>query len=202
MADLPDSRYAVVVIDPPWDSGGYLDGARGNFYRRKGGAAERPAVHRNHEFPVLTDAEIVGLPVPKLLLPDSFVFLWVVQNRLPIAFDIINFWSLRYKFTMTWCKPNGPRPTGFPAYNSEFCIVATRGRPKFISTKGFFTAAWWDQQRIHGQAAPGAWGRQVRACEKPTAFYQQIASVCPGPRLDMFARRQIDGFEAWGNEVP
>ena len=198
---LPESKFSTVVIDPPWDSGGYLDGARGNYYRRGKGAAERPAVHREFDFPTMTDDQIQAMPVPDLLECDSFVFLWTVMNRLPIAFDILKHWRLKYMFLITWVKPNGPRPVGYPAYNSEFCAVGKKGRPKFLTTKGFYTANRWDQARIFGEAAQGAWGRQVRACEKPELFYELLRVVTPGPRLDMFSRREIEGFTVWGNEV-
>lgn len=201
MLDLPRQRFATVVIDPPWNSGGYLDGARGGEYRRGEGAARRPAVHREFDFCVMSDREIANLQVADLLLEDAFVFLWTVQNRLPVSFSILAGWGVDYKFTMTWCKPNGPRPVGYPAYNSEFCLVGKRGRAKFVTTKGFFTAYQWDQRRLFGQAAAGAWGRQVRACEKPNSFYELLRAVCPPPRLDMFSRRDIEGFYVWGDEV-
>ena len=199
--NLPETRFATIVIDPPWDSGGYLDGARGNYYRRGRGAAERPAVHRDFDFPTMSDAEIAALPIPDLLEPDAFLFLWCVMNRLPCAFRILDGWRLKYMFQMTWVKPNGPRPVGYPAYNSEFCLVAKQGRPKFETTKGFYTANRWDQPRLFGRAAEGAWGRQVRACEKPEPFYDLLRRVTPMPRLDMFARRELHGFAVWGNEV-
>jgi N6-adenosine-specific RNA methylase IME4 len=29
-----------------------------------------------------------------------------------------------------------------------------------------------------------------------------IADLCPGPRIDIFARQHRPGFEPWGNEAP
>ena len=160
-----------------------------------------PPTHEEFDFPTMADAEIAAIDVPGVLAEDSFLFLWTVMNRLPIAFSILDGWGAKYMFTMVWHKPNGPRPVGYPAYNSEFCLVGKRGRPKFATTKGFYTANNWDQTRIFGEPARGAWGRQVRACEKPASFYDLLCGVTPAPRLDMFARRQIEGFTAWGNEV-
>ena len=145
------------------------------------GAALRPAVHRDFDFPTMTDAEIAAIDVPSVLEQDSFVFLWTVMNRLPISFEILMGWGCKYMFTMTWHKPNGPRPVGYPAYNSEFCIVGKRGVPRFKTTKRFFAANKWDQMRLFGEPAPGAWGRQVRACEKPAAFYDLLVRTTPAP---------------------
>jgi N6-adenosine-specific RNA methylase IME4 len=36
---------------------------------------------------------------------------------------------------------------------------------------------------------------------KPDVFYERVLEATPGPRVEMFARRNRDGFTAWGNEV-
>jgi N6-adenosine-specific RNA methylase IME4 len=37
--------------------------------------------------------------------------------------------------------------------------------------------------------------------EKPDQFYEMVRECSPGPRLDMFARRAHDGYDAWPAEV-
>ena len=46
-----------------------------------------------------------------------------------------------------------------------------------------------------------AWPR-YRHSEKPEAFQDMVEQVCPGPYLELFARRKRLGWHAWGNEVP
>jgi N6-adenosine-specific RNA methylase IME4 len=37
--------------------------------------------------------------------------------------------------------------------------------------------------------------------EKPEEMYELVRSLSPGPRIDIFARRERPGFIAWGDEV-
>ena len=37
---------------------------------------------------------------------------------------------------------------------------------------------------------------------KPDRFYELVERVCPGPYLELFARRRRYGWDVWGNEAP
>ena len=37
---------------------------------------------------------------------------------------------------------------------------------------------------------------------KPDGFYKMVRRVTTGPRLDMFNRPRIEGFNGWGDESP
>ncbi len=152
-------------------------------------------------FPTMSVAEIAGLPLHSLLEEDAHVFLWTINRFLPAAFGVLESWGIRYQFLMAWRKPNGPKPAGLPTYNLETILVGRRGRPKFLETKAFRTANCWDAPR-NRSAAAGAWGRQIANCAKPEEFYELVSRVTPAPRLDMFARREIEGFDSWGLEAP
>ncbi|MGH8580658.1 MAG: MT-A70 family methyltransferase [Gammaproteobacteria bacterium] len=36
---------------------------------------------------------------------------------------------------------------------------------------------------------------------KPEAFYQRVESLCPGSKLELFARRPRTGWSSWGDEI-
>ena len=148
----------------------------------------------------MTLDEIAALDVPGILDDDAFVFLWTINRFIRDAYDLLNAWGLRYMCMMAWHKPGGPKPVGYPTYNLEHILVAKRGKPKFLDTKDFRTANFWEAPRNY-HAAPGAWGRQIVNCTKPEGFYDLLRRVTPEPRIDLFSRRLIDGFDGWGNEL-
>ena len=37
---------------------------------------------------------------------------------------------------------------------------------------------------------------------KPDEQYERIEALCPGPRLELFARHRRPGWTAWGNQLP
>ena len=210
MIPLPDAKYATVVIDPPWPSAGFpkstwVHGPAAGCCR--GGTCgvghwcHKLAAHEDFDYPLMSCEELAHLDIPALLRPDAFVFLWTINRFVRPAFDLLDTWGLEYMCVMAWVKPHGPKPVGYPIYNMEPIIVGRQGRPKFLDTKDFRTANLWDAPR-NPNAAPGAWGRQIANCTKPDGLYNLLRRVTPAPRLDMFARRRIDGFDAWGNQVP
>ena len=166
-------HYATVVVDPPWPMKKIIRKVRPNQV--------------GFDYPTMTIDQISTIEMPNLLLPNAFVFLWTTQKFLPTAFTVLAEWRCKYRFTMVWHKPGGFQPYGLPQYNAEFVLVGAHGSPKFLETKGFPVAF----------NAP-----RGKHSEKPEEFYDLLRRVTSTPRLDIFSRRRIVGFDSWGNEVP
>jgi N6-adenosine-specific RNA methylase IME4 len=131
----------------------------------------------------LEDIHALRLP----LAETAHVWLWTTQRFLPEAFACLATWSLTYSCCFVWQKPGGMQPMGLPQMNCEFALYARKGPAVFLETVRFATCF----------EAP----REAHSA-KPDAFYAMVRKVTAGRRLDMFNRRQIEGFEGWGYEAP
>ena len=172
-------RFKTVVIDPPWPIK-----PRGSLSARKTSGG----TFQNHlTYAAMSIQEIANFPLPSVLEEHAFVFCWTVNKFIPQAFEVMLSWGMKYQCTIIWHKQGGPQYPGNPCYNAEWCIVGRKGNPQFLDTKSF--------------ALANNWPRGAHSA-KPEGFYDLLRRVTPAPRLDVFGRRRIAGFQSWGDEAP
>jgi site-specific DNA-methyltransferase (adenine-specific) len=111
--------------------------------------------------------------------------MWTTNAYLPESLGVLRHWRFQYKMLFTWCKNNGMG--GHPRNATEHMIIATRGEPA-SDRHASATLNWIEHPRI---------GHSV----KPEVFRQTIERISPAPRIELFARQRVSGWDAWGNEV-
>jgi N6-adenosine-specific RNA methylase IME4 len=169
-------KYRTIVVDPPWE---YEEG----FAVGPGRGA---LIVRPLPYPSMTVAAICALPVRDLSDRDCRLFLWTTNRYLRAAFDVIVAWGFRYRQTLVWHKADANLPASVAPNSAEFILVATRGTPTRLDT---MPSAVITTTRSGGHS------------RKPECWMDYFEQVSPGPRLEMFARRQRLGWDAWGNEA-
>jgi N6-adenosine-specific RNA methylase IME4 len=177
MADA-GKRFGVIYADPPWSFEVYT------------GKDKQRSAERYYDTMSLDD--IKALPVNNLAAEDCALFLWAVNPELPGALDVIRSWGFEYKTVgFTWVKQNRGGEGLFMGLgywtraNAESCLLATRGSPPRMAK---------DVPQV--VMAPLA-----EHSHKPEEIRRRIERLVPGPYLELFARRAVEGWTVWGNEI-
>jgi N6-adenosine-specific RNA methylase IME4 len=179
VADL--KRYSTIVVDPPWRYGKWGKASKPNYEGHIPKESDLP-------YDWMSVDEIKALPVGSIANKNCELYLWTTQKYLPDAFEVIKVWGFKYCQTLTWCKkPMGKGQGGIYCPTTEFLILARRGKMPKVER---VDTTWWQVSR--------AWKTHSK---KPEFFQDLIEQVSEAPRLEMFARREREGWDVFGNEV-
>ena len=168
------TKADVLVVDPPWPMKKFVMKIHGN---------EKPEL--DYKTMSLKDIARLNL-VERFAGENCHVFLWTTNRFLPAALEILKTWGVKYSLPFIWHKNGGPQPVGQAQYNSELCIYGRVGKPKFVTTKNFFTCFN---------------AKRTGHSKKPEEFYEMLRRVTSGYRIDCYNRRKISGFDVWGDQA-
>jgi N6-adenosine-specific RNA methylase IME4 len=170
--------YKIIYADPPWNF---------NFQKRKGLSDEA----KGKLYPTMKGKDIVALPVKELADKDCFLFLWVMNSELPLAFECMREWGFNYKtVAFTWVKTTKNTyhfgGGNWNRSNPELCLIATKGNTirKSASVRNLVISRLREHSR------------------KPDEVRDYIIQLVGDlPRIELFARQKTEGWDVWGNEV-
>lgn len=174
------SRFGTVLIDPPW-----------RFANSTGKIA--PEHKRLRRYNTMSFEEIAALPMDRLTLPQSHLYLWCPNALLPEALNIMRAWGFTYKTNVIWYKvrkdggPDG-RGVGFYFRNvTEMILFGVKGKLRTLQPGRTQVNIMISRKEEHSK--------------KPDSIYDLITRCSPGPYLELFARKRVTGWQQWGNEV-
>lgn len=168
-------RYKTIYADPPWMESG-------------GGKIRRGA---DRHYPLMKTRDIAAIPVRELADEEGcHLYLWATNNHLRDALDVITAWGFEYVTMITWLKDR----KGLGQYYrgmTEHCLFAVTDKrlPYRIE----------DGKRCQG--VTGFYEAKQAHSVKPATMRAMIELVSYAPRVELFAREQYAGWDAWGNEV-
>lgn len=175
------SGYHIIYADPPWQ------------YRDRNRNGNRGA---ECKYSVMTPAQINALPVEDLAAPDSLCFLWSTMPMLPTAFGVLTSWGFDFvTVAFVWVKTS--RGTGnhfvglghWTRANAELVLLGRRGKPKRKAKNV--------GQIVECPHPPGPHST------KPPIIREEIVRLCGDlPRVELFARQKVQGWDRWGNDCP
>lgn len=185
---MTDSRYDVIVADPPWSYRNWSDA--------KSGAASAAMT-------VQPEANIAQIPVAQWAARDCVLLCWGTWPKLPEALRVIEAWGFEWVTACPWVKttpPSADISTGIGFWfqsTSEVLIVAKRGDPrtKRYPILGLMSG---DERQFYYPVSR-------KHSRKPEDIYDWIEVRCGSPEstryLELFATRQRPGWTCWGSEL-
>lgn len=129
---LPQGKFEVIVIDPPWNYGTRFDSQ-----------ARKVA----NPYPEMNQEELKKLKIPAC--DDSVIFLWTTHRFIFDAKELLEHWGFKYKNIIVWDKEKIGIGDLF-RMQCEFCLVGFKGKPVFNNNnkwRDIFT----EQRREHSR---------------------------------------------------
>lgn len=175
MIPFPKKKYNIIYADPPWPI---------KIISRK----VRPK-QLDMPYSTMSYKDIMELPVKSLCDEEECnLFLWTTQKWLPYAFAVMHSYGFSYNCTITWNKTYGFTPFSF-MWSTEFLLYGQ------LKNK-------WRKQPGIGKFKTCFEHKPLGHSVKPHLFREIIENFCGyKPRIELFARERVKGWDAWGNEV-
>ena len=181
ISSFPDKKYGIIYADPAW-----------KYY--EGGYKNQEQHYDTLETKYLIDfIDENQKNVSELAAENCILFIWTTSTMLPSMPELINKWGFKYStvgFVWVKSKKDG---TGFffgngnwTRANVEYCLIAHRG----------------SIERIDATISQIIYEPISEHSRKPDCVREKIIRLVGDlPRIELFARKQIEGWDNWGNEL-
>lgn len=177
--------YDIILADPPWDY---------ENWNKKWHEEHAESRWAGRKYPLMPADDIRAMDVNSIASKDSVLFLWTISTMLPVALTVMESWGFKYKTVgFVWVKKNKIADSLFTGMgfwtrsNAEICLLGVKGKPLpriSHSVKQIILTS----RREHSQ--------------KPLEARERIVELLGDrPRVELFAREKVDGWDAWGNEI-
>ena len=181
ITSFPDKKYGIIYADPAW-----------KYY--EGGYKNQEQHYDTIETKYLIDfMDENQKPVKELAFDDCILFIWTTSPMLPYMPELIEKWGFNYSTVgFVWIKSKQDG-TGFffgngnwTRANAEYCLIATKG--KIERQDASIPQIIYQPKSEHSR--------------KPDCIRDKIIKLVGDlPRIELFARQKINGWDTWGNET-
>ena len=169
-------KFRVVYADPPW------------AYRDAGVVTSSDAYGKaERHYSTMTVEQIAAIPVKRHVERDAVLFLWCTEPLRFEALPVIEGWGFTHKSAVIWDKV----VHNFGHYVSvrhEHLLICTRSScvPDRLTPMPD-SVVTIRRSSIHS--------------EKPEEFRHLIEKLYDGPYVELFARKETEGWTCYGNQM-
>ena len=178
-----DKKYNIIYADPPWE----YKQKQINFQHYDEGKKYINSV--NEHYPTMTKKELFDMKnvIQNIADKDYLLFMWATCPNLDVALDLGREWGFEFKtVAFVWDKQR----TNYGFYTlsqCELCLVFKKGKiPK-------------KQANNIKQFLSEYVGKHSKKPEEIRYRIDKMFNIYP--RIELFARQHIEGWDCWGNEV-
>ena len=175
-APLPEERFAIIYCDPPW---AYADGIL---------LPDQQVVEAAGQYQTMGYRDIMKLPVQSIAAENCLLFMWVSSPKLEEAMEVGKAWGFDFRtIAFIWHKQRAIMGY-YTMSECEVCLVFKRGSIP--------------QPRGERNVMQFVLERRTDHSVKPEEVRRRIDLMFPHHRkIELFARRQAEGWQVWGNEA-
>lgn len=187
---FPDKKYSVIYADPPWS------------YRQHGTGPKSRGNAAQHYHTMSTE-DICALPIRQIMRGGGgggqgcALFMWATFPQIADALRVMETWGFTYKTAaFVWVKKNRKSDTpfwGMGAYtraNAEICLLGVT--PDFRASEQIKSHA------VHQIIEAPVMEHSIKPDETRRRIVELLGDV---PRIELFARQRVPGWDAWGDEI-
>jgi len=173
---FPNEKFHIIYADPPWAEKG-------------AGKIKRGA---DKHYQLMKTVDICDLPVKNIVEDNAHLYLWVTNNFLKDGLKVVEAWGFKYITTITWVKDKFGLGQYFRG-QTEHVLFAVKGMLPYKILNG---------KRC--QHPTVFFSKRLKHSQKPEKMREIIEYVSGTPerkKIELFARTQKNGWQAWGNQV-
>ena len=179
-----DNKYQIIYADPPWE------------YKQSGSKKNSRGMAKQH-YRTMSTEDICNLPVRNIATDNTIIFMWATFPNIAETIKVIEAWGFTYKTAaFVWVKQNKKSNSlfwGMGAYtraNAEVCLLGIGKKVKARELIKNHAVHQIIQSKIEQHS------------KKPDTVRDRILDLMGDlPRIELFARQEIAGWDCWGNEV-
>jgi len=183
-------KYKTIYADPPWP-------CFGGVCKKKLNGGGVPTYTPLKKYPLMKLDKIISMKnfINKIADENCHLYLWATNPHIHDALHVIKEWGFIYRNMITWVKlqKNKKIAWGMGQYfrgSTEHCLFSVKGRLPYKIKDG--------KRQQSKTAFPAL---RKKHSEKPERMRRIIERVSYPPYIELFARKEIEDWDVWGNEV-
>jgi N6-adenosine-specific RNA methylase IME4 len=143
----------------------------------------RGGAEKHYNLMDLEDIKNLGEEVDRITKDESHLYLWTTNSFMEEAFEVVDSWGFEQKTIITWVKDK--IGVGYYFRNTtEHILFCTKG--------GLGTETTSIPTHFYAN--------RTKHSKKPSEVYRMVEESSPSPKVELFARETISGWEGVGDE--